>query len=151
MANLTPVLAPPIDSGASTGLWWRGRRILSLVTRFFLGQGALQGINILVGLYLVRVLTIESYAQFGLTVGFQQTVGLLMDLGFASTIIPLVGARGDDRGLVGRYVRSAKYLRDRAFWILAPIAAVVFIAMMFHHHWNWYVQALLICSVLLSG
>jgi hypothetical protein len=70
---------PPIDSGASTGLWWRGRRILSLVTRFFLGQGALQGINILVGLYLVRVLSIESYAQFGLTVGFQQTVGLLMD------------------------------------------------------------------------
>jgi hypothetical protein len=150
MANLTPALGPPIDSGASTGLWWRGRRILSLVTRFFLGQGALQGINILVGLYLVRVLSIESYAQFGLTVGFQQTVGLLMDLGFASTIIPLVGARGDDRGLVGRYVRAAKHLRDRAFWILAPFAAIVFIAMMFHHHWSWYVQTLLICSVLLS-
>jgi hypothetical protein len=150
MANLTPALAPPIDSGASTGLWWRGRRILSLVTRFFLGQGALQGVNILVGLYLVRALSIESYAQFGLTVGFQQTVGLLMDLGFASTIIPLVGSRGDDRGLVGRYVRAAKHLRDRAFWILAPVAAIVFVAMMFHHHWSWYVQTLLICSVLLS-
>ena len=150
MANLTPALAPPIDSGASTGLWWRGRRILSLVTRFFLGQGALQGINILVGLYLVRILSIEAYAQFGLTVGFQQTVGLLMDLGFASTIIPLVGARGDDRGLVGRYVRAAKHLRDRAFWILAPFAALVFIAMMFQRHWSWYVQTLLICSVLLS-
>jgi hypothetical protein len=150
MAKLTPALAPPIDSGASTGLWWRGRRILSLVTRFFLGQGALQGVNILVGLYLVRALSVEAYAQFGLTVGFQQTVGLLMDLGFASTIIPLVGDRGDDRRLVGKYVRAAKHLRDRAFWILAPAAVIVFIAMMFHHHWSWYVQALLICSVLLS-
>ena len=150
MEDLTPAMATPIDSGASTGLWWRGRRILSLITRFFLGQGAVQGMNILVGLYLVRVLSVEAYAQFGLTVGFQQTVGLLMDLGFASTIIPLVGNQGDDRRLVGRYVRAAKHLRDRVFWILAPVAVIVFIAMMIRHHWSWYVQALLICSVLLS-
>jgi O-antigen/teichoic acid export membrane protein len=148
MANWTLGEIQPI--GRTSGLWWRGRRILNTVVVFFVGQGALQGINILIGLYLVRVLSVESYAQFGLTQGFQQTVGLLMDLGFASTIIPLVGNRGDDRGLVGSYVRAAKHLRDRAFWILAPVATVIFVAIMRHHHWNWYIQAILIGSVLVS-
>ncbi len=137
----------PAGSG---GLWWRGRRFFALALRFFLGQGALQAINILGGLYLVRTLSLEAYAQLGLTVGFQQTIGLLMDLGFATTIIPLVGNQGGNRLLVGRYVRAAKHLRDRAFWILAPIAIVLFMAIMRYHHWAWYVQALLIISVLLS-
>ncbi len=150
MTNRTSARAFGIDSGVSTGLWWRSRHILVKAGSFFIGQGAVQGLNILAGLYLIRVLSVDSYAQYGLTQGFQQTVGLLMDLGFASTIIPLVGSRGDDRGLVGKYVRAAKHLRDRAFWILAPVATAVFVAIMLHHHWRWYVQVLLIASVLLS-
>lgn len=150
MRNQISARASDIDSDASTGLWWRGRRIFLKIASFFLGQGAVQGLGILSGLYLIRVLSVESYAQFGLAQGFQVTVGLLMDLGFASTIIPLVGSRGDDRALVGQYVRAAKNLRDRAFWILAPVATIIFIAIMLHHHWIWYVQAFLIASVLLS-
>jgi hypothetical protein len=51
-------------------------------------------------------MSIEAYAQFGLAVGFQQTIGLLMDLGFTSTIIPLVGDQGDNKELVVKYVRA---------------------------------------------
>ena len=79
-----------------------------------------QGISFLIGLFLVRALSISSYAQFGLALGFQATASTLMDLGFASTIIPLVGERTSDRALIGRYVRGAKSLRDRAFFILSP-------------------------------
>jgi hypothetical protein len=125
-------------------------RVTRLLSSFFLGQGALQILNVLVGLYLVRALSVTQYAQYGLTASFQQTVALLMDLGFASTIIPLVGQRGADRALVGRYVRAAKHLRDRVSWILAPVAIVAFLAIMHRHHWSAWIQVFLLASLLLS-
>jgi O-antigen/teichoic acid export membrane protein len=124
--------------------------MISVVTGFFFGQGTLQAVNILVGLFLVRALSIEHYAQFGLAFGFQTTASMLMDLGYASTIIPLVGKRVNDHALVGSYLRAAKHLRDRAFWILGPFAAVTFFAIMQKHHWSGTTQALLLLSVLLS-
>ena len=53
-----------------------------------------------------------------------------MDLGYASAIIPLVGETFSDRALVGSYLRAAKHLRDKAFWILCPFAAIAFLAIM---------------------
>jgi O-antigen/teichoic acid export membrane protein len=128
----------------------RGRRAIGIITSFFLGQGALQGVQVLAGLFLVRKLSIDAYAQFGLAFGFQATMSTLMDLGFSSTIIPLVGERRDDRALVGRYVRSAKHLRDLTFWILAPFAVTAILAIMYKHHWSWSLQLLLLSSVLLT-
>ena len=117
---------------------------------FSLGQGALAGVNLLIALYLVRALSIEAYAQFGLALGFQATMAALMDAGLAGTIIPLVGERAWDPAFVGRYVRAAKHLRDRAFFILSPIAGLVFVLIMHQHHWNPFVQAALLLSVLLA-
>lgn len=128
----------------------RGRRVVGVLASFFLGQGALQGIQIVIGLFLVRKLSVEAYAQFGLAYGFQITMGTLMDLGFTSTIIPLVGERRDNPQLVGRYVRAAKHLRDRMFWILAPFAAIAFMSIMRRHHWGWGVQLILVLSVLVT-
>jgi O-antigen/teichoic acid export membrane protein len=139
-----------MPSALMNSLWQRGHRISKLLTTFFLGQGVLQGINILAGLYLVRSMSTEAYAQFGLAAGFQQTVGLLMDLGFTSTIIPLVGDQGDNKMLVGKYVRAAKHLRDRTFWILSPIAMIAFFAIMRRQRWSWVSEVLLMGSVLLS-
>jgi O-antigen/teichoic acid export membrane protein len=128
----------------------RWRRIINVATSFFFGQVTLQAINVLVGLFLVRALSVEHYAQFGLAFGFQTTALLLMDLGYASTIVPLVGNRVDDRALVGSYLRAAKHLRDRAFWILGPFAAIAFLAIMHKHHWSWVTQTVLVLSVLLT-
>jgi O-antigen/teichoic acid export membrane protein len=128
----------------------RWQRIVSLASTFLLGHGTLQGVNVLVALFLVRALSVEHYAQFGLAYGFQMTVALLMDLGYASTIIPLVGERVDDRALVGSYLRAAKYLRDRSFLIFGPFAAVAFLAIVHKHHWSWAIQIALLGSVLLS-
>lgn len=128
----------------------RRARVARLLTGFLFGQGVAQGINVLAGLFLVRRLSVESYAQFGLATGFQAVFAVLMDLGFASTIVPLVGDRRDDRTLVGRYVRSARHLRNQMYWILAPVASVGFLAIMYKHHWNLRVQLLLLGSVLIS-
>jgi O-antigen/teichoic acid export membrane protein len=138
------------NAGGSPSFAERGRRASGIIASFFLGQGALQGIQILAGLFLVRRLSVEAYAQFGLAYGFQLTMSTLMDLGLAMSIVPLVGEHRDDRQLVGRYVRAAKHLRDRTFWILAPFAAAAFLAMMHLHGWSWRVQILLLISVLVS-
>ena len=66
----------------------RIRKLLTVLTSFFLGQAALQAVSALIGLFLVRSLSVNAYAQFGLALGFQATASILMDLGFASTIIP---------------------------------------------------------------
>ncbi|GAC1356067.1 MAG: hypothetical protein NVSMB3_01970 [Acidobacteriaceae bacterium] len=145
--DLASAQEPPAWRGT---VWVRGRRVLQILLNFFLGQGAVQAVSLLAGLFLVRRLSVEAYAQFGLATGFQSVVAVLMDFGFASTIIPLVGERRDDRALIGRYVRSAKHLRDRAFLLLAPVAIVVFLAIMHQHHWGRKVQVLLIASVLLA-
>ena len=128
----------------------RARRVFAVLVNFFVGQGAVQLLGVLGGLLLVRRLSVDAYAQFGLATGFQTVVGVLMDFGFASTIIPLVGDRRNDRALVGRYVRSAKHLRDRAFFLIAPVAVIAFVGIMHKHHWSWSVQALLVASVLLA-
>jgi len=147
-ANNEPTPAP--SASASRPIFARGRRAIGIVSVFFLGQGALQGLQILIGLFLVRKLSVEAYAQFGLAYGFQIAMGSLMDFGFTSTIIPLVGEHRDNRQLVGRYVRAAKYLRDRTFGILAPFTAIAFLVIMHRHHWSWGVQVILVLSVLLT-
>jgi O-antigen/teichoic acid export membrane protein len=128
----------------------RVRRAFGMVSSFLVGQGATQGFGILAGLYLVRYLSVEAYAQFGLAMGFQAVFANLMDLGLTSTIVPMVGERRENRALLGRYVRSAKHLRDRAFWILVPVASLAFIPIMQRQHWGWGVQSLLLGSVLLA-
>jgi hypothetical protein len=128
----------------------RGQRILGVLTSFVLGQGAAQGLNVLVGLFMVRHLSIESYAQLGLATGFQLMFSTLMDLGFAGTIVPLVGTDRNDRALVGRYVRSAKHLRDLSFYILAPVAIIAFLGLMHRQHWSVGLQAALLTSTLVA-
>ncbi len=128
----------------------RARRILTTLLNFTLGQGALQLVGVLGGLLLVRRLSVDSYAQLGLATAFQAVVAVLMDLGLASTIIPLVGDRRDDPALVGRYVRAAKHLRDRSFLIVAPLATLAILAILHRHGWSWPVQLALTASVLLA-
>ena len=70
------------------GVRTRGRRIAKILGTFFLGQGTLQGVNFIEGLYLVRTMSIEAFAQFGLTVRFEQTVGLLMALALPAPSFP---------------------------------------------------------------
>ena len=150
--ELSPIETLPVRDtpGQNATLPKVSTRILRVVAGFLVGQGATQAVTTLAGLFLVRRLSLEAYAQFGLAMGFQAVFANLMDLGITSTIIPMVGERRDDRSVVGRYVRSAKHLRDRAFWILAPVASLTFVPMMQRQHWGWGVQLTLLGSVLLA-
>jgi O-antigen/teichoic acid export membrane protein len=128
----------------------RTHRIFSAVLSFLLGQGALQGVNLIIGLFLVRALSVSEYAKFGLASGFQTTTSILMDLGYAATIIPLVGERISDRALVGRYVQGAKSLRNRAFWVISPFASIAFLVITHRQKWPLPIQIVMLASVLVA-
>jgi O-antigen/teichoic acid export membrane protein len=128
----------------------RAGRILRVMVGFLLGQGASQAINIFAGLFLVRFLSVEAYAQFGVATGYQSVFSILMDSGLSATIIPLVGGRIHDRAVIGRYVRAARGLRNRLFWTLTPFATVAFFATVHKHHWSWGVQIALLVSILVT-
>lgn len=136
-----PLLVPPPS---------RTRRIFSVVSSFVLGQGAAQGLGVLGGIYLVRTLSVEAYAQFGIVNAFQAIFAILVDLGFASTIIPLVGTQFNDPRVLGKYVRAARSLRNVSFLVVAPIAVIAFLVIVHKRHWGWPLQVVLIACILIS-
>jgi len=103
-AELSQVTALPLVSRALAvaGTVLRGADELCLWSRYVAGYSACWR-----GCCWFGRLSVEAYAQFGLATGFQTVFSVLMDLGFASTIVPLVGDRRHDRALLGKYVRSA--------------------------------------------
>ena len=123
---------------------------LRLVTTFLAGHGALQGLNIITGLFLIRALSIEAYAQYSLAMAFQVTAISLTNLGLTDTIIPLVGSRGKDLAIVGKYVRAARALRTRLFLVVGPCCAAAFYALVRSHHWSSASFAVLLISLLAS-
>lgn len=126
------------------------RKKLVLIASFFAGQGALQLLGAVFALVVVRLLTVEFYAQFSLALGFQTTLGALMDLGYAGTIVPLVGERFADPAVVGAYVAAARHHRDRIFLLLSPFATICFWLLARRHHWDLHIQFLLLLSLLIQ-
>jgi O-antigen/teichoic acid export membrane protein len=117
---------------------------------FFVGQGAIQLLNLLTGFLIIRWLSVEAYAQYSLAFGFQSSVGMLVDLGFGSGVIALVGSRVNDPGVAGRYIRSVLHYRTRLFLTIAPLAAIAFVWMTGQQEWGWATRAALFGSVLFS-
>ncbi len=125
-------------------------------TRFWLGkighfgawQLASQGLQLITGFLLVRWLSIEAYAQYGVALSFQNMLNLLVDLGFSSSIIALVGDRIHDREIVGRHIRAARSFRNTMLLTIGPLSAVGFFWLARTHHWPLAGTLLLFSSIL---
>lgn len=125
----------------------RKARILSL---FLVGQGCAQALNLLNGFLVLHWLSVVSYGQYGLTFGFQTTVNMLIDLGFSTTIVALVGHRTTDRAILGNYIRSGRSLRARMLLIVLPISLIVYFYMTERLKWGTGVQVVLFLSIIVS-
>jgi len=84
---------------------------LTLIFRFLAGQGFCTGTQSCLWILLLRWLSVEAYAQYSVAFGFQNTLGVLVDLGISGSIVALVGDRGSDKEIVGT-IQSAKYFRN---------------------------------------
>jgi len=95
-----------------------------------------QALTLVAGFLSLRWLPIEQYARFGLAFAFQSVANQMVDCGFSSTIIALVGDRHGDPALVGSYIRSARYYRNRLFLVALPCAAILFFLLGRQHGWS---------------
>jgi O-antigen/teichoic acid export membrane protein len=125
-------------------------KVVDLALVFLLGQGSLQAINVSTALFLLRTMSVDSYAQYSVALAFQTAAIALTSLGLTDSIVPLVGPRVDDRQLVGRYVTAAQHLRTRLLLPVAPLCAIVFLIIGHRHGWPVRSQSLLLASVFLS-
>jgi O-antigen/teichoic acid export membrane protein len=116
--------------------------------RFGAWQLASQALQFLTGFLLVRWMSIEAYAQYGVALSFQNMLNLLIDLGFSSSIIALVGERIHDREFVGQHIRAARAQRNGLLLILGPLSACGFFWLARAHEWPLGTSILLFSSIL---
>ncbi len=114
----------------------RKQRWMRLLSQFLFGQVAIQAINMAVGLLLLRWLSVTAYAQYSVAFAFQITLGMLINLGFSNSIVALVGHRGGEPEVVGRYLRSAQHFRKRLFLLLAAGSAIAFPVITARQPWS---------------
>ena len=126
----------------------RWRHWSKKVLAFGRWQLAAQGLQLLTGLCLVRWLNYDGYAQYGLVVGFQIMLALLVDLGFTEAVVALIGTRIDDRFVVGRYIATAWANRTKVMLIVTPVAAIVFAQFSRLHHWPFVESLGLFASII---
>jgi O-antigen/teichoic acid export membrane protein len=120
------------------------------ISSFVAGQGAIQALNLASGFLIIRWLSVEAYAQYSVAFAFQNTVGMLVDLGVSGSIVAMVGGRGDQPAVVGAYIRAAKHYRTISFMIVIPASAGFFVWMSLRQHWSYAMQAGLFSSVVFS-
>jgi O-antigen/teichoic acid export membrane protein len=112
---------------------------LARTTRMLSGvlaaQAAVQAIGALSGFLLVRWMSVESFAEYTVAFGFTTTLSNMVDLGFASAVIALVGTRVDDPEIVGGFIRAGRRIRNRLLTIGLPIGGLFFFAITDRQHW----------------
>ncbi len=125
--------------------WLRARflRWYKRLAVFFVGQGLTQVISLSTGLLLLRWLSVDSYAQYGVAFGFQCTVALLVDFGLCNSIVAMVGSRGADARVVGGYIRAGRAQRNRLLLLVVPVSAVAFHVVAKRQHWALATELLL--------
>ena len=128
----------------------RKRHWIGIITSFVAGQGIIQVLNVFTGFLLLRWMSVESYAQFSIAFGFQSMLQWIIDLGTVGAVVALAGKHGKDREVVGKYIRSAKYFRNRLFCLAIPVAAVAFWLLTSKHQWSWALKALLFSSIVVA-
>tara|TARA_R110000850_G_scaffold125699_8_gene244234 strand:+ start:2276 stop:3586 length:1311 start_codon:yes stop_codon:yes gene_type:complete len=117
---------------------------------FLSGQSGLQVINMATGFFLLRWMSVEHYAQFGVAFAFQATLTMLSDLGFSSAILALAGERSKQPEVLGRYLKSAIRFRTLLFVIAGCSFALLFPFITAGQPWSPKSKALILGSILCS-
>jgi O-antigen/teichoic acid export membrane protein len=106
-------------------------RIMKRVSTFVGGQSAVQLLNAVSGLLLLRLMSKPEFAIYAIALGIQGMIGILTDLGFGGAITGLVGTRYGDKAILGSYIRTASHLRQVLLFIVGGAAIVL--AFAFHN------------------
>jgi O-antigen/teichoic acid export membrane protein len=115
-----------------------------------LGQGSVQLLTAMLGFWLVRWLSVESYAQYGLVFSIQTTMGIFIDMGLAGSIVALVGVRTDEPDVIAKYVRATLFLRSRLLLVVTSVGSLVFWSATNGRGWSTASRVILLMSLTIS-
>lgn len=109
---------------------------LTLISKHLAGQSLVNVINILVGLILLRVLSIEEFALYTLSVVFLQVAAGASDMGLSQAINTLGVRIREQRQLIGSLYSSARWHGQNLYGIAALVVTGLFVFNLFKHQWS---------------
>jgi O-antigen/teichoic acid export membrane protein len=115
-----------------------------------MGQVAAQSLSLIGGFLIVRWLRVGDYGQYGLVYSFQSMLNILVDLGFSTTIVALVGTRWNQPSVIGNFIRAGRSLRVSLLLVVFPVAALVFLGFTRNLKWGLFTQFSFLASILLA-
>lgn len=121
------------------------------VVELLFSQGITMAGNLFYGFLCVRLLPIPDYAEYSVVFSVLGSLTMLMDIGFSGALLPLIGERIDDLGLIADYVASLRQLAHWLFFLAAPVTIVLFPLMVRHQHWSWQVVAGMLAILLVAS
>ena len=95
------------------------------LSRFLTGQAAVQIINFLTGVLILRLLSIHEYATYILAALLVTVAALGSDMGVSQGVISLGAPIREDKTAFGGLIGAAVSLRRWFFALMIPVAAII--------------------------
>ncbi len=108
---------------------------LGLIGNFLAGQGLIKLINIIVGLVLLRILSIEEFALYTLSIAFLQITVINSDMGLSQGINTFGAKIWQDKKQMGSLYAGACHYGIRLFYPAACIVSILMILIMGDRNW----------------
>ncbi len=124
---------------------------LILASTFLLSQGVIQAINLVTGLLLLRLLSIEEYALYTLANVMLAIGSLGSNLGLTSALITLGSQVKDDQSKLGSLVATVQRYRRHLFIGVSFTLLLVAPLLTRGRNWSWEKIALCLLVVVMSN
>lgn len=122
-----------------------------LAFKFLAGQGAIQVINLVTGLILLRVLSIEEYALYTIANVMLALASLGSNLGLTTAFVTFGSRAKDDRLKLGILFATIQKYRRQLFLIVTLIIIALTPLMTSGRGWSWEKVAFCITFVIVSN
>jgi O-antigen/teichoic acid export membrane protein len=140
--SVTPRLAQPNSSA-----WRRGLRLASV---FLSGQALIQLGNFLVGVLLVRLLTVEEYALYTVGGALLAVIALGAHMGVPQAIITLASKQSDPN-VLRALVHAAIPQCTLQYLLTIPFVLVLAVLMIGRHDWSVFEGVACVALVVVAG
>jgi hypothetical protein len=124
---------------------------LHQLVHFLTKQGIAVVGNLVYGLLCVRILPVSDYAKFAVLFGYMGSIMVLLDVGIAGTLAPLIGEQITNLPLIANYVASLRKLILKLFLIVAPLAGIGFVLLVRNQHWGAAIVAQMLVTLLATA
>lgn len=124
---------------------------LTLIGKFLAGQGAVQAINLVSGLLIIRLLPISEYALYTIASLLLVIGSLGSDMGLSQAINTLGAKIRDDRQAFGTLYAGAYRYRRMLHLVAVGVILVLATYMLYGHEWSLASACLSVALVILTS